>query len=332
MEIPSGKSGSGLLKERSKPRPGLSVVVPVFNEEESVRPLYEQIRKVYDALEEPYEIIFVDDGSSDRTSEVLEDVHRTDNQVVVVLLRKNYGQTAAMAAGFRAARGKVVVSMDGDLQNDPADIPRLLSKLDEGYDVVCGWRKERKDKFISRRIPSVIANWLIGKLTGVPIHDNGCSLKAYRAEVIKRVALYSELHRFIPAMSTLTGARIAEIVVRHHARRYGKSKYGISRGWRVFLDLFLIKMLTSFASRPALWFGTLSVPALMFGTVCLVAALIPGLSGVVLPTLAFLGFSLAGHFLVMGVLGEMVLHTGDFHPAPMLAGTTRQSPGTGACC
>ncbi len=222
--------------------------------------------------------------------------------------------------------------MDGDLQNDPADIPRLLSKLGEGYDVVCGWRKERKDKFISRRIPSVIANWLIAKITGVHIHDNGCSLKAYRAEVIKRVALYSELHRFIPAMSTLTGARIAEIVVRHHARRYGKSKYGISRAWRVFLDLFLIKMLTSFASRPALWFGTLSVPALMFGSVCLVAALIPGLSGVVLPTLAFLGFSLAGHFLVMGVLGEMVLHTGDFHPARMFAGTTRRSPGTGACC
>ena len=244
-----------------KSRQALSVVIPVYNEQDSVLPLYQRIRSACDQLGLPYETIFVDDGSHDKTFAVLEDVHRWDKRVQVVRFRKNYGQTAAMAAGFRAARGGIVVSMDGDLQNDPADIPRLLAKLEEGYDVVCGWRKDRKDKLVSRRIPSVIANWLIAKITGVPIHDNGCSLKAYRAEVIKRVALYSELHRFIPAMSTLVGARIAEIVVRHHHRQYGKSKYGLTRVWRVFLDLFLIKMLSGFAARPTLWFATLSWPA-----------------------------------------------------------------------
>jgi hypothetical protein len=168
----------------------------------------------------------------------------------------------------------------------------------------------------------MIANWLIGKITGVPIHDNGCSLKAYRAEVIKQVALYAELHRLIPAMSTLAGARIAEIVVRHHARRFGKSKYGISRAWRVFLDLFLVKMLTGFAARPALWFGMLSLPALFLAMVCVLGLLIPGIIGVVLPALAFLFFSLVGHFLAMGILGEMIVKTGDFRPSWMLAGIT----------
>ena len=302
-----------------KDSPALSIVVPIYNEEESVLFLYQKIRSACDALGRRYEMIFVDDGSCDWTFRVLEEVHRQDGRVKVVRFRKNYGQTAAMAAGFRAARGKVVVSMDGDLQNDPADIPRLLAKLEEGYDVVCGWRKNRKDNLFSRKIPSVIANWLIGKITGVPIHDNGCSLKAYRSEVIKRVALYSELHRFIPAMATLAGARIAEIVVRHHHRRFGKSKYGLTRVWRVILDLFLIKMLSSFAARPALWFGTLTLPAFCLGSVCLVSVLLPGVAGVVLPTLAFLCFSLAGHFLAMGILGEMVLRTGDFHPEEMLA-------------
>jgi len=302
-----------------KSTPTLSVVVPVFNEEESVHLVYDNLRNVCDGMERYYEIIFVDDGSRDRTFGVLEEIHRVDGRVKVVRFRKNYGQTAAMAAGFRAARGKIVISMDGDLQNDPADIPRLVARLEEGYDVVCGWRKDRKDKLISRRIPSVIANWLIAKITGVPIHDNGCSLKAYRSEVIKRVALYSDLHRFIPAMSTLTGARIAEIVVRHHHRQFGMSKYGISRAWRVFLDLFLIKMLTGFAAKPALWFGALSLPGVVLGSVCLLAFFIPGVSGVVLITLAFLWFALAGHFLVMGIIGEMILREGDFRPERMLA-------------
>ncbi|RMF90332.1 MAG: glycosyltransferase [Nitrospinota bacterium] len=297
----------------------LSVVIPVYNEEESLLPLYKRIRDACDALGKAYEIVFVDDGSQDQTLSILERLHDQDSRVKVIRFRKNYGQTAAMAAGFRLARGEIIVSMDGDLQNDPADIPRLLAKLEEGYDVVCGWRKERKDKFLSRRLPSIIANWLIGKVTGVPIHDNGCSLKAYRAAVIKRTALYSELHRFIPAMSTLTGAKIAEIVVRHHPRRFGKSKYGISRIWRVLLDIVIVKMLTGFAARPALWFGVLSLPALLVGTVFLLGMAIPGASGIVFPALSFLCFSLAGHLLALGVLGEMVLKTGDFQPERMIA-------------
>ncbi|HBP90622.1 MAG TPA: glycosyltransferase, partial [Nitrospiraceae bacterium] len=200
-------------------RPVLSIVVPIYNEEECVRPLYEAIRTACEKNGESYEIVFADDGSQDRTFELLEELHSQNPEVTVIRFRRNFGQTAAMAAGFRAARGRVIISMDGDLQNDPSDIPRLLAKIEEGYDVVCGWRKERKDKFLSRRFPSLIANWLIGKITKVAIHDNGCSLKAYRAAIIKRVALYSELHRFIPAMSTLSGARITELVVTHHPRK-----------------------------------------------------------------------------------------------------------------
>jgi glycosyltransferase involved in cell wall biosynthesis len=297
-----------------------SIVIPVYNEEESVLMLYQKIRDACDALGIPYEVVFVDDGSRDRTLDILEEIHNQDARVKVVRFRGNFGQTAAMAAGFQHANGQVIISMDGDLQNDPADIPMLLDKLEAGYDVVCGWRKDRKDKLISRKIPSKIANWLIGQITGVPIHDNGCSLKAYRAEVIKRVALYAEFHRFIPALSTLSGARIAEIVVHHHARRFGRSKYGISRAWKVFLDLFLIKMLTSFAARPALWFGILSIPAVLWGLMCLLVLGIWGISGIVIPTLAFLSFSLSGHLIAIGVLGEMVLKVGDFRPERMLDG------------
>lgn len=303
-------------------KPTLSIVVPVYNEEDSVLPLFERIVNTCRPLGRPYELIFVDDGSRDRTFDILENMHWRDTRIKVIRFRKNYGQTAAMAAGFRYARGDVIVSMDGDLQNDPSDIPRLLGKIEEGYDVVCGWRKDRKDKLISRKIPSRIANWLIGTITGVPIHDNGCSLKAYRAGVINRVALYSEMHRFIPAMSTLTGARITEIEVRHHARQFGKSKYGISRACRVFLDLFLIKMLTSFAARPALWFGTLGLPVLISGAICLLGSLILDTTGIVLPALAILSFSLLGHFLAMGILGEMILKTGDFRPDRMLSAIT----------
>jgi glycosyltransferase involved in cell wall biosynthesis len=301
--------------------PALSVVIPVYDEEESVRPLYEGVRGACDPLRVPYEMIFVDDGSGDRTFETLAVLHGEDARVRVIRFRRNYGQTAAMAAGFGAARGATVVSLDGDLQNDPADIPHLLAKLDEGFDVVCGWRKGRQDTLVSRRVPSAVANWLIAKITGVSIHDNGCSLRAYRAPVIKQVELYADLHRFIPALSTLTGARIAEIVVRHHPRRFGRSKYGLSRAWRVFLDLFLIKMLTGFAARPALWFGTLSLPTLLLGTLCLAGALM-GPTGIVLPGLTFLCFSLAGHFLFTGALGELVLKTGDFRPERTLARIT----------
>ena len=229
----------------------LSIVVPVYNEEDNVRPLFEKIQTVCETIGEAYEVLFVDDGSKDKTFAILSELSKQAPQLVVIQFQKNAGQTAAMAAGFEFARGQRIISMDGDLQNDPSDIPKLLEKLDEGYDLVCGWRKERQDKFLTRRVPSIVANWIIGKVTGVPIHDNGCSLKAYRASVIKQVSLYGEMHRFIPAMSTVAGARIAEIVVSHHPRRFGKSKYGLGRVWRVMLDIIAFKFIISvFTSRP----------------------------------------------------------------------------------
>ena len=232
-------------------KPILSIVVPVYNEEENVRPLFEKIQAVCETIGVAYEVLFVDDGSRDETFAVLSELSKQEPQLAVVRFQKNAGQTAAMAAGFEFAQGQRIVSMDGDLQNDPNDIPKLLEKLDEGYDLVCGWRKERQDKFLTRRVPSMVANWIIGKVTRVPIHDNGCSLKAYRASVIKQVPLYGEMHRFIPAMSTVAGARIAEIVVTHHPRRFGKSKYGLGRVWRVMLDIMAFKFIISvFAPLP----------------------------------------------------------------------------------
>ena len=240
-------------------KPTLSIVVPVYNEEENVRLLFEKIQAVCETIGEPYEVLFVDDGSRDGTFAVLSELSKQFPELVVIRFQKNAGQTAAMAAGFEFARGQQIVSMDGDLQNDPSDVPQLLQKLDEGYDLVCGWRKQRQDKFLTRRVPSIVANWIIGRVTGVPIHDNGCSLKAYRASVIKQVPLYGEMHRFIPAMSTVAGARIAEIVVTHHPRRFGESKYGLGRVWRVALDIVAFKFIIFvFAplpdtQKPSLW-------------------------------------------------------------------------------
>lgn len=303
---------------KNKPLIGLSVVVPIYNEEESIPQLYISIRTACEKTAKIFEIIFVDDGSRDGSFQRLTVLYNEDPHVKVIRFRKNYGQTAAMAAGFRAAQGEVVVSMDGDLQNDPKDIPRLLAKIDEGYDVVCGWRKDRKDKLISRKIPSRIANWIIGKITQVPIHDNGCSLKAYRKKIIKQVSLYSELHRFIPAMSSLTGARIAEIVVTHHARQFGASKYGISRAWKVFSDLFLIKLLTGFAARPALWFSLGAFFTCLLGIGGLLGGMTVGLFNITFWTVALLFFCLAGHLVVMGILGEIIVNSGNFCPAKMI--------------
>ena len=300
-------------------KPAISIVVPVFNEEENVRLLYEQIRDACESVRQTYEIVFVDDGSSDRTFDILEEIHSQDSHLKAIRFRKNYGQTAAMAAGFEFARGEVVISMDGDLQNDPADIPQLLEKMDQGYDIVCGWRKNRQDKFWTRRVPSVAANWLIGKVTGVRIHDNGCSLKAYKASVIKDVTLYGEMHRFIPAMSTLTGARIAEIPVNHHPRRFGESKYGIGRVWRVALDIITVKTLTGFASRPGLWFGLLGMPAFVLGFLTIFAAVGAlfkelSVSWDVLLTLGSLWTLLGVHCLSIGFIAELALKTGDYLP------------------
>ena len=219
----------------SNEQPDLSVIVPFYNEEDNLVRMHAAIVNAMEPIGMSFEMVFVDDGSRDRTLERAVEVARTDSRLRVVKFRRNYGQTPAMAAGIEQARGKVLVTMDGDLQNDPADIAHFLAKIDEGNDIVVGWRHDRQDKLISRKIPSRIANWLIGKVTGVPIKDNGCSLKAYRAALIKEIPLYSEMHRFIPAMASIAGPRIAEIKVRHHARQFGKSKYGLSRVYKVLL-------------------------------------------------------------------------------------------------
>lgn len=235
--------------------PWISVVIPVYHEKDNVSKLNDQLLGVLKTLDRPYEIIYVDDGSRDETFSVLKGLCSQSSCVRGIRLRRNFGQTAAMSAGFDFARGEIIVAMDGDLQNDPADIPALLSKLEEGYDVVNGWRKDRKDKLLSRKIPSMIANAVIGITTGVRLHDYGCSLKAYRADVIKNIPLYGELHRFIPALASIYGARITEIPVRHHPRTSGTSKYTLSRTFRVLMDLFTVTFLKFFADRPLHIFG-----------------------------------------------------------------------------
>lgn len=228
----------------------ISIIVPILNEEDSVGPLYDAVVAHVEPLGKPFELIYVDDGSTDESFDRLKAMAEKDPRVVVVKFRRNAGQTAAMTAGIEYARGRLLVTMDGDLQNDPADIPMMLAKIDEGYDLVIGWRINRQDKWLSRKLPSKIANWLIGKVTGLPVRDNGCSLKVYRGDIIKRVPLYSDMHRFIPAMTIPLGARIAQVGVRHHARRFGQSKYGLGRVTKVILDLISVKTLLLFARRP----------------------------------------------------------------------------------
>jgi glycosyltransferase involved in cell wall biosynthesis len=296
--------------------PDLSVIVPFYNEEESITAMHQAIVDAVEPLGIAFEMVFVDDGSRDRTLEVATGIARRDERVRVVKFRRNYGQTPAMAAGIEQARGRVLVTMDGDLQNDPKDIEHFLAKINEGYDIVVGWRFNRQDKLISRKIPSKIANWLIGRVTGVRIKDNGCSLKAYRGELIKAIPLYSEMHRFIPAMASIAGPRIAEIKVRHHARQFGESKYGLSRVYKVLLDLMVIKTVASFTARPLLWFSMLATPLFLVGTLALGyalwrwAATEAGMSlpvagtGVLLITSAFI-------LVCGGILGELIYRAGD---------------------
>ncbi len=295
---------------------GVSVAIPLFNEEESAPVLHEQLKEALESLGETYEIIFVDDGSSDSTYETISEIAKKDSTVRAVKFRRNYGQTPAMAAGIDLSAGRIIVTMDGDLQNDPKDIPNFIEKIAEGYDIVVGWRHNRQDKLITRKIPSRMANWLIGKVTGVPIRDNGCSLKAYRASLIKSVPLYSEMHRFIPAMASITGAKVAEIKVTHHARRFGVSKYGLSRIYKVLLDLLVIKTLVAFSSRPLTWFAILAAPALVAGISAIwfslyqVIVLGNPFSAVIAGT--GLMFSALGGFMIFaGVFAELVYKTGD---------------------
>jgi glycosyltransferase involved in cell wall biosynthesis len=296
----------------------LSVVVPVYNEEENIEPLYTAIVDSLASAGFRYEIILVDDGSRDDTVKVAAAIAAGDPALKVVRFRRNFGQTPAMAAGIDCAQGDVIVTMDGDLQNDPKDIVTLVEHIEAGADLAVGWRFRRQDKLITRKIPSVIANWIIGKVTGVPIKDNGCSLKAYRADVIKRVPLYSEMHRFIPAMSSIAGAKIVEVKVRHHARQHGESKYGLSRVYKVLFDLLTIKTITAFAANGLKWFSGLAIP---FGVAAL-SSLVWSLrlafdadnSLVVAVGTAAIFMSGFAFLLVCGVLSELIYKTGDIRP------------------
>lgn len=245
--------------------PDVSVVVPIYNEVESIPHLLEAIASTLTASELNYEIICVDDGSTDGSAEFLRKEAQTRSDLKAIILRRNYGQTAAMSAGFNHASGKAIVTLDADLQNDPVDIPLLLGKLEEGYDLVSGWRKNRQDGALKRLLPSKIANWLIRRTTSVNIHDYGCSLKAYRAELVADMNLYGELHRFLPALAYIEGARITEIPVRHHARRFGQSKYGLSRTFRVLMDLLTILFMKKFLTRPMHVFGLWGLISMLSG-------------------------------------------------------------------
>ena len=295
--------------------PELSVVVPLYNEEGSLRPLYAAITGAVEPLGVSFEIVFVDDGSQDATVQIADEIARADPRVCLVKFRRNYGQTPAMAAGIAQASGEVIVTMDGDLQNDPADIDALLRKIEEGNDIVVGWRFDRQDKLVSRKIPSRIANALIARVTGVPIKDNGCSLKAYRAGLIKKIPLYSEMHRFIPAMASIAGPKIAEIKVRHHARQFGQSKYGLSRIYKVLLDLMVIKTVASFTARPMLWFGLLSIPMLLAAAVafaCTLATLVAdGTFSLMIAGCGVIFLSSAIILMGSGAVGELVYKLGD---------------------
>lgn len=293
----------------------LSIVVPVYNEVQSLRPLYGEIAQVCQRLGRSFEVLFVDDGSDDGSGEVLDDLARQDARVVVLHLARNYGQTAALAAGLDHARGEIIVTLDGDGQNDPADIPALLGEMERGYDFVAGWRTPRRDPWLNRRFPSWVANALIGWITGVRLHDYGCTLRAMRREVAKSLRLYGELHRFLPALADDLGARIREIPVHHRPRQFGRSKYGLSRVWRVLLDLLTVKFLSSYSTRPIQIFGSV-------GALCSLAGFVLtgwlGFERVVLGIplanrpLVWLGILLiliGLQFITMGLLGELLVRT-----------------------
>jgi glycosyltransferase involved in cell wall biosynthesis len=242
-----------------------SIVVPFYNEQENIPPLYMKLTEVMDGIGESYELVFIDDGSKDNSFKVLSDIYEHDRRVNVVRLRRNFGQTAALKAGFDFARGEVIISMDGDLQHNPEEIPRFLEKIEEGYDLVSGWRHHRRDHWLMRQLPSRIANWMMAKLSGIELHDFGTTFKAYRREIIQEIQLYGELHRFIPALASSTGAKIAEVPIENLHRKSGRSNYGIGRTIRVFLDLIIVKFLLDYSTRPAQFFGLIGVGGLTAG-------------------------------------------------------------------
>ncbi|WP_446009490.1 glycosyltransferase family 2 protein [Candidatus Electrothrix sp.] len=293
----------------------LSVVIPVYNEEENINLLYEELKGVLNSLEHDHEILFVDDGSSDGSLSLLEKIQKQDQHTVVVSFRRNFGQTAAMSAGFDYATGDVIVTMDGDMQNDPHDIPMFLEKMDQGYELVSGWRHDRQDPFLNRRLPSMIANKVISVVTGVHLHDYGCTLKTFRKEITQGIRLYGEMHRFIPAIASGVGGKITEVKANHRSRRFGTSKYGISRTLRVVLDLMTVKFLLSYATRPIHVFGTLGL--LSGGSGFLIALIMTiqrmffdvPMGNRPLLLLAILLILMGMQFIYMGLLGELQVRT-----------------------
>ena len=293
----------------------LSVVIPIYNEEENINPLYEELKEVLNTLEHEHEVIFVDDGSSDGSLSLMEKIQEQDEHTVVVSFRRNFGQTAAMSAGFDYASGDVIVTMDGDMQNDPHDIPMFLEKMEEGYELVSGWRHDRQDPFLNRRLPSMIANKIISVVTGVHLHDYGCTLKTFRKEITQGIRLYGEMHRFIPAIASGVGGKITEVKANHRSRRFGTSKYGISRTLRVVLDLMTVKFLLSYATRPIHVFGTLGL--LSGGSGFLIALIMTiqrmffdvPMGNRPLLLLAILLILMGMQFIYMGLLGELQVRT-----------------------
>jgi glycosyltransferase involved in cell wall biosynthesis len=293
----------------------ISIVIPVYNEEENLKELYEKLSNVLRLITENFELIFVDDGSTDNSFNILKGINTEDKKVKVIKFRRNFGQSAALAAGFDYSKGNVIITIDGDLQNDPEDIPQFLKKISNGYDIVSGWRVDRKDPFFTKKLPSKLSNWLASKLTGVNLHDFGCTLKAFRREVVENINLYGEMHRYIPALASWMGVSIAEVKVRHHPRQHGKSKYGITRLIRGMLDLITVKFLLSYSTRPLQLFGIPGIISFVAGFVIGAYLTIGklffgmGLSDRPLLLLAVLLIFLGVQFITMGLLGEIISRT-----------------------
>jgi len=293
----------------------LSIVVPLFNEEGNVNELYQELKAVLQKEDLSYEILFINDGSTDRTGELVQEISNQDANVVFVNFRRNFGQTAAMSAGFDYAVGDIIITMDGDLQNDPADIPKFLEKIKEGHDVVTGWRHKRQDPFLNRRLPSMIANWVISSITGVKLHDYGCTLKAFKKEVTDNINLYGEMHRFIPAIASGMGISIAEVKVNHRPRQHGSSKYGISRTFRVILDLITVKFLLSYSNRPIHIFGLIGMVSFCLGTLIAVVLILQRqiynmpLADRPLFLLAILLVFIGIQFVTFGLISELQIRT-----------------------
>ncbi|MDR3237719.1 MAG: glycosyltransferase family 2 protein [Spirochaetia bacterium] len=320
------KRTSAGQKKTVKAKPKISLILPVYNEEGNLRIQYAKIADALSRIKYSYEIIFVDDGSTDSSTDILKEIAAKDKQVKLILFRRNFGQTAAMSAGIEYSSGEIILFMDSDLQNDPEDIGRLVAKINEGYDVVSGWRVNRKDSLFIRKIPSKAANWLISKISGIKLHDLGCSLKAYRGDILRQISLYGEMHRFIPIHVSWIGASITEIPVNHNPRIYGQSKYGLKRVFKVILDLITVKFLGSYSTKPIYLFGGFGLIQIFFGIACGAATIVMkytlgrNMTGNPLLSLTIILLIIGVLFIQMGILAELMIriyheakHTRPYH-------------------